>query len=249
MNRRLFLAIGCLAILVLLSGCLGGATSEDGLAADAEYDWDTDATVTLDLSEGSYTTVIQLEDVDEFRIYQSTRYGTEHPVGVRAVQFRYPNGTVVDADHIGVRETRNSVYIEPPAPNGTIAYTASKQSNEFTSPVLKSGDWEIILPDGHRVDNIVLGTVRPGGYEAELVDDRVHLRWDELSSGTIRIQHYFARDLYLFAGLVVAAAIAGAIGIGYVYRQIKALRREREELGLDMDADDSFDRGPPPGMR
>ena len=248
MNRRMLLIIGGFVLLIGLSGCLGGATSEDALAAEADYDWDTDATVTIDLDEGSYTAVIHLEETDELRVYQSTRYGTEHPVGVRAVQFQYPNGTVVDADAIGVRETRSSVYIEPPAENGTLAYTASKQSNEFTSPVLVSGDWEIIVPEGHRVDNIVLGTVRPGGYDAEIVDDRVHLTWEELSSGPIRIQHYFARDLYLFAGLVVAAAIAGAVGIGYVYRQIQALRRQRAELGLDVDTDDEFDRGPPPGM-
>lgn len=249
MNRRLLLIVAGFALLVALSGCLGGATSEDSLAADAEYEWDTDATVTVDLDEGEYTVVMHLEETDEVRIYQSTRYGTEHPVGVSAVQFRHPNGTVVGAAEIGVRETRNSVYIDPPAENGSLAYTASKQSNEFTSPVLVDGEWEIILPEGHRVDNLVLGTVRPGGYDSELVDNRVHLTWSDLSSGTVRIQHYFARDFYLFVGLVGAAALAGAVGVGYVYRQIQALRRQREAFGLDVDTEDDFDSGPPPGMR
>lgn len=247
MNRRLLVGIGAFVLLIVLAGCLG-ATSESGLTEDASYDWETDSTVTIDLDEGAYTAVIQIEETEEFRVYQSTRYGTEHPVGVRSVQFRYPNGTVVNASEIGIRETRSSVYIDPPAQNGTIAYTASKQSKEFTSPVLRSGDWEIILPEGHRVDNMILATVRPGGYNEEVIDDRVHLTWDELASGQIRIQYYLARDLYLFGGLILAAGIAGAIGIGYVYRQILNLRRKREELGLDLDMDDEFGRDPPRGM-
>lgn len=248
MNGRMVLTVGGFAVLLVLSGCLGGATSESGLDQDAAYDWDTDADVTIDLSEDSYTAVMEIEEIDELRIYQSTRYGTEHPVGVQAVQFRYPDGTIVNASEIGVRETRNSVYLEPPAENGTIAYTASKQSNEFTSPTLVDGSWEIIIPEGHRVDNLVLGTVRPGGYDSEMVDDRVHVTWEELSGDRIRIQHYLARNLYLFAGLVLAASLAGAVGIGYVYREIRKLRAERAELGLDVDTGDDFDRGPPPGM-
>lgn len=240
MNRRLVLAIAGLGLLLVLSGCfgLGGATSEERLAEDADYDWDTDAAATFDLSSGSYTAVLELEEVDELRVYQSTRYGTEHPVGVRAIQFRYENGTVVNSSEIGVRDTRNSVYVTPPEPNGTLAYTASKQSNEFRTPVLVEGDWKVILPEDHRAGNIVLGTIRPGGSSSEMIDDRVHITWDELSSGTVRVNHYLARDLYLFAGLVLSAVVAGAIGVGYVYRQIQSLRRQRADLGLDFDADE-----------
>ena len=249
MNRRLLLAVGVVLVLVGLSGCLGfgGTTSEAGLHEDATYDWETGADVTIDLDGGSYTAVLRLDGHDEIRLYQRTRYGTEHPISVRGVQFQYPNGTVVNASEIDVRETRNSVYVTPPSDEGALAFTGSKQSKRFNVPVFVEGSWEVIVPEDHRVDNVVLATVRPGGYETEMVDDRVHITWSDLDSRTVRVDYYLARDLYLFGGLVAGAAIAGAIGIGYVYRQIHQLRREREELGLDFEIDD--EDGPPPGRR
>ncbi len=250
-SRRLLLAILLGVGLIWLSGCtgFGQATSEEGLLADATYDWDTAANVTIDLGEDSYTAVIDIEERSSIRIYQTTRYGTEDPIPIRAVQFRYPNGTVVNATEVGVSESRSAVSLDLPADEGTLAYTAPKRSKHFSTPVFVEGSWEVVVPAGHRVDNMILATVRPGGYDTQVVDDRVHITWEHVSSRTVRVEYYLARDAYLFGGLVIVAAVAGLAGVGYVYRQILALRAKRQEMGLDIDIDDDSGRNPPPGMR
>ena len=251
MNRRLLLALGGLCLLLLLSGCMGfgQSTSDAGLAEEAAYDWGQDVDVSVDLDDRQYTAVYHIENVSELRVYQSTRYGTEHPVSVRAVQFKHTNGTVVNASEIAIRETRSAVYIAPPADEGELAYTAPKQSKSFTTPVTMAGSWEVTIPEDHRVDNRILGTVRPGGSEQTVEDTHVTVRWNELSSGTVRIEYYLARDVYLFLGLLGAAALAGGGGIAYVYREMIQLRKRRSELGLDLDDGDDEGGWRPPGFR
>ncbi len=248
-SRRQTAAIGLVALL-FLSGCMGfgSATSEERLLESATYDWEPDTDVRIDLGEREYRAVYSLENRSTMRIYQATRYGTEHPVQIRSLQFRYTNGTVINASAIGVEESRSAVYLDLPADDGQVAFTAPKRSKSFSTQVFVEGSYEITVPPGHRVDNIVLGTVRPGGYETERIGDRVHITWEDVTSRSIRVDYYLERDLYLFSGIIVAAVIAGAVGMGYVYRQIKELRRQREELGLDLDVDDDR-RQPPPGMR
>lgn len=251
MNRRCWLGILGFLAVVALAGCTAfmGATSEAGLHADAEYDWDTETDVVIDLGDDSYTAVHTIEDRSHLRVYQSNRYGIENPIGIRALQFRYENGTVVNASAFGISETRSAVELDLPADNGQVAYTAPKRSKEFTSPVFTPGSHTIKVPPDHHVENFVLGTVRPRGANTEVVDGRVHLTWGDLSSGLIRVNYYLERDLYLFAGLVVIGSIGAVIALGYVYRQIQQLRREREELGLNLDVSDDDSKGPPPGMR
>lgn len=250
MNSRVLLAIGCAIFLVGLAGCtsFGDVTSEAALLEERTYDWETEADATIDLGGSEYEAVFTIENRSAIRIASQTRYGTEDPIAIRSVQFRYPNDTVVNATEIGVSETRSAVTLDLPAENGQLAYTASKRSKQFSTPVLVEGSWEVIVPEGHRVDNMILSTVRPGGYDTEVVNDRVHITWASVTSSSITVEYYLARDLYLFAGLIVVAVIAGSIGIAYVYRQIQELRRQREEMGLDVDVDDEFGKRPPPGM-
>ena len=250
-SRRLAIAAGLVFVLVLLGGCMGfgSATSEERLLESGTYNWDSDADVRIDLGDREYRAVYRLENQSSLRIYQSTRYGTEHPVQIRALQYRYPNGTIVNATEIGVDESRSAVYLDLPAESGQVAFTAPKRSKSFSSPVLVEGSYEVVVPRDYRVDNIVLATVRPGGYETSMQNNRVHIYWDSVTSRSVRVDYYLARDLYLFGGLVIVAAVAGAIGLAYVYRQMLQLRREREELGLNLDIDDDDGRSPPPGMR
>lgn len=250
MKHRLLLGIGALFVLVLLTGCTAftGATSEAGLGANATYDWDTEADVVIDLEGSSYKAVHRIENRSSITLYQRTRYGTEHPLPVRAIQFRHENGTTVNASAMDVSESRSSVTVSFPAETGQFAYTGSKRSKEYTSPVFTEGSHVVKVPPDHDVDNFVLGTVRPRGGDQTMVENRVHISWDGLSSGSLRVNYYLERDLYLFAGLVVTVSVIAAIALGYVYRQMQQLRRRREELGLDIDTDDSK-RRPPPGMR
>ncbi len=249
MNRRL-LALAALLALVTTAGCagFGSVTDEEGLNEDATYDWDTDSDATITVADGEYRAVYAVENRSTVRLYESTAYGDDNPIDVRAVQFRYPNGTVVGMDEIEVEETRSEVNVHLPAENGQLAFTSDSRSRNFATETFVDGSYEVILPPGYRVDNFVLSTVRPGGYETEIVDDRVHIRWDEMQADAISVRYYLERDVYLFGGLIVIASIGAAIAGAYVYRQMKELRRRREEAGLDVDVEDD-DRKPPPGMR
>ncbi|MDL5360355.1 DUF5803 family protein [Halalkalicoccus sp. NIPERK01] len=249
MNRRL-LAIGSLVALVFVAGCagFGSTTSEEGLNEEASYDWDTEADATIEVTDGEYRAVYTVENRSTIRLYESTRYGDDNPIDVRAVQFRYPDGTVVGMDEIEVEESRSGVTVHLPAENGQLAFTSDSRSRNFATETFVEGSYEVILPPGYRVDNFVLANVRPGGYEAEVVDDQVHIRWDEMNASAISVRYYLERDVYLFGGLILVASIGAAIAGAYVYRQMQELRRKREEAGLDVDIEED-DRKPPPGMR
>lgn len=248
MNRRL-LALVSLVALLFLAGCagFGSVTSEEGLEEDADYDWDTDADGTIEVTDGEYEAVYTVEDRETVRLHQATRYGDDNPIDVRAVQFRYPDGTVVGMDEIEVEETRSEVYVHLPAENGQLAFTSDSQTRNFATDTFVDGSYEVILPPGYRVDNFVLANIRPGGHENEVIDDQVHITWDEMDADAISVRYYFERDVYLFGGLIVIASIGATIAGAYVYRQIKELERQREEAGLDVDIEDD-DSGPPPGM-
>ena len=247
---RHHLAVCGLLLLVFLAGCsgFGQATSEEGLAEDAEYDWDTTVDAMIDIEGDRYTAVYNVTDRSTVRLYHSTVYGDDRPIAVRAVQFRHTDGTVVNATELEIEETRSEVIVELPADEGQLAFTAPTRPKRFSTATFVEGSYEVAIPENHSVDNFFLATVRPGGYETTTVDDRVHITWESVTSRSVRVHYYLERDLYLFGGLVGVAAIAGVIGIGYVWRQVKELRRKREELGLDVDIEDDS-RRPPPGMR
>lgn len=249
MNRRL-LALVSLVSLVALAGCggFGSVTSEEGLNEDADYDWDTEADATIEITDGEYEAVYTIENRSTIRLYEATRYGDDNPIDVRAVQFRYPNGTVVGAEELEIEETRSEVTVHLPAENGQLAFKSDSRSRNFATDTFVEGSYEVILPPGYRIDNFVLANVRPGGYETEIVDDQVHIHWDEMNADAISVRYYMERDVYLFGGLIVVASIGAAIAGAYVYRQMQDLRRKREEAGLDVDIDED-DREPPPGMQ
>ena len=238
-------------VLVALSGCMGigSVTSEEGLHEEAEYEWDADADVRIQLTgDREFEAVYTVENESTIRLYRSTRYGTDRPLGIRAVQFRHTNGTVVNASAIQVEETRSEVYVTTPAENGQLAFTASHQTRHLTLPTYVEGSYEVILPEGYRADNFILGVIRPSGYEQTVDDDRLHIYWEEVTTGMISVRYYLARDPWVFGGLVAIVSVAGAIGLAYVWRQVKELQRRREEMGLDVDIEDDRDQ-PPPGMR
>lgn len=251
MNRRLLATISLLA-LVVVAGCagFGSGTSEEGLREDADYGWNTSTDAKITVEDGEYRAVYSIENRSTVRLYESTAYGNDRPIDVRAVQFRYPNGTVVGMDEIEVEETRSEVYVHLPAAEGQLAFSSDSQSRNLGTRTVVDGSYEVVLPQGYRTENFVLGNVRPGSYESTIDDqDRVHIRWDEVNADTIAVRYYLERDVYLFGGIIVIASIGALIGLSYVYRQIQELRRRREEMGLDIDIEDDDSDGPPPGMR
>ncbi|WP_336036897.1 DUF5803 family protein [Halobacterium yunchengense] len=232
--RKLRLAVAVVA-LALLAGCLGGGPtpSDQQLAKNATYDWDTDADVTVVVEGGKYQTVADVNGTQKFRFAQSSGFGGRNPLFISAVQFRYPNGTVVGADRIDVASRDQRTVVELPADEGTFAYTANAGSRSATIPLDFEGSHEVVLPGGMRVSFPLFGSVSPGGYEKTVEDNHVHLYWDSLSSATISVSYYLERDLLLFGGVVAVLSAAAIGGVVYYRLRIRRLQRERERSGLE----------------
>lgn len=248
--RRRTLALLGLAALAVLAGCagFGGGLDEERLARNASYDWNTSADVTVTVEGGEYQAVYEVEDGTAVEAFRRETLGGRSPVEVAAVQFRYPNGTVVNASSIDVEQADNRVVIRPPADEGRVAYSAPADGGgRFSLPVTVDGSYEVVLPPGRRVSAPVFGDVNPAGYDSSRDDrDRVHLRWSSLEDGTITVRSYLQRDIYLFGGLLGVLLVVSLGGLVYFRLQIRKLEKEREEAGLNVDVDQDDDSGGPP---
>lgn len=257
-NRRTVLAAACVGLLVATAGCtglFGNDVSDDDLAKEppAPYEWNSSRDVFVSVHTSNYQAVYNLSatNTSKLDLYRNELTSNE-PLFVRSVRYRFPNGTVVNGTHPAVEVGRegDSRVIEVPREEGKLAFTSSSSDKQWGTPGFASGSTEVVLPPDRRVDSFLFARVNPGGYETSVDDDnRLHLTWDEVS-GSIYVRYYLIRDILLFRGLVVVLAVAALAGAGYYLRQIRKLQRRREELGLDVDADDDeFGRDPPPGMR
>ncbi|RKD97869.1 DUF5803 family protein [Halopiger aswanensis] len=256
MNRRLVLAVLAVFLLAGTAGCLGffGGISDEQLDQNASYDdlRDSEADVAVDvegggiISDGEFRAVYDLNDTEELSLYRSQLYRDE-ALDIRGVRYWYPNGTEVTGSELEVEQDRSSTQVRVPDGNGTLAFSGDAGRRTFQLPAYVEGSYEVTLPEGHRTSNFLFGDVSPGGYEREIVDDRERLTWESVDS-PLSLRYYQTRDIPLFAGLIGAVVLLGGAGIAYYYRQIKRLQEKREEMGFDIDIDDSDD-GPPPGMR
>ncbi len=247
--KRRTLALLALAALAALAGCagFGGGLDEERLARNASYDWNTTADVTVTVAGEEYQAVYEVENGTPVEAFRRETLGGRSPVEVAAVQFRYPNGTVVGASAIDVEQADSRVVIRPPAGEGKLAYSAPADAGRFSLPVTVAGSHEVVLPPGRRVGNPVFGDVNPGGFDPSTDDrDRVHLRWSSLEEGSITVRSYLQRDLYLFAGLLGLLLVVSLGGVVYYRIQIRRLERQREEAGLDVDLERDDDSGGPP---
>jgi hypothetical protein len=251
MNRRLLLATVLVGVIAITAGCSVGPFADDitdeELNEDAEYDWETNATATITIEGSEYRAMYNVSDTSELVVYQRGFSGNE-PVDVRAVQYRYPNGTFVNGSELDVSKEGGQTVIQLPQDNGTVAYTADTRPKEFGTPILVEGSHEVVLPSNHQVGNFIFSHVSPSNPEKTTVDDRVHLRWDD-PDRNIFVRYYLERDIYIFGGLVTVLGLIMIGGLVYYLRQIRELEAQRKELGLDVETDDDeFDDGPPPGM-
>jgi len=237
MNRRLALGALLFALLAVSAGCagFGNTLDQSRLAQNATYDWNTTADATVNVTGGQYQAVYNVTNASTVEVYTRDTLGGDQPVDVAAVQFRYPNGTVVDAADISVTTRNKRVVITPPADRGKLAYTAPTGEKYFELPVSVSGSYEVVLPPGMRVGNFIFGDVRPRGYAKTVENDRVHLRWHNLQDTTIVVRSYLGRDIYIFGGLLGGLLLLTIGGVVYYRLQIRKLQREREEAGLGVD--------------
>jgi hypothetical protein len=260
MNRRHLLALVGLAVLALTAGCFGpGSISSEQLNQEpAEpYAWETERDVHITVqTDSSFRGVYNVSGAGEsIELFRRDGFGGRNPLDVRAVRYRYPNGTVITGGELearggGVDRSRETVTVTFPenASGGQLAFTAGATPKRFSLPVFVEGSYEVVLPPNRRVDFPVFGTVSPRGSTAETVDGQTHIRWEAVTSRGITVQYYLQRDIPIFGGIAAVSLVIGLSGAYYYKRQIEQLRAVREEMGLDVDVEEKDD-GPPPGMR
>ena len=233
--RKVLVALAVVALAVS-AGCVGSSgPSQAELSRDADYDWTTDANVTVTVDGSEYQAVADVDGRDSVTLASTSAFGGRSALHVSAVKFRYPNGTVVGADTLSVSATNSQTVVEFPASNGTFAFTASAGSRSVTVPAAFDGSYEVVLSGGMRVAVPVFGAVSPGGYEKTVVGNRVHLRWESVPGDSVNAEFYLQRDLYIFGGIVGALVVLALLGVVYFRLQIRRLERNREQAGLDLE--------------
>ena len=266
-SRRL-LPVVALVGLLLLSGCVGlfgggdvsGERLDETPAGADEYDWSSDADAHIAVTEDArFRAVYRVNrsERDSLDVFRRSTFGGQSPIPVTALRYRYPNGTVVngstfDARGGSVSRTRDEVNVTLPAQDGgtgQVAFSSSSTPKQFTLPAFVEGTYVVVLPENRRVGVPPLGSVSPGGNEVVRDEaDRTVVRWSEpVTADSIAVRFYLERDLTAFGGILAVSLVVGTVGALYYRRQIKRLREQREELGLDVDVDDDS-RDPPPGM-
>lgn len=275
-------ALLLLVILAITSGCTTlfgpGSPDPNELSADQEYRWNTSFDTSIWVNKNNYTAVLDVgnkttgEAPNEsdapggtIELYQRDALGTEQPLSLRAVKFRYPNGSTVvfeDGDPVlvlpngterntsalAVERTRKRTVVSLPAKEGHLAYTTPKNGKQVTTPTFVEGTYQVVIPEDTSVGIPLLARVRPGGATTTTIDDRVHIRWEPINGPSMVVRYYLERDILIFGSMVALLVTVGIGGAVYYLLQIRELVKQREEVGLDVDVSDD-DRGPPPGMR
>jgi hypothetical protein len=263
MNRRHLLPLALVGLTVL-SGCAGlfgsQPISDDRLDEEppAPYAWETDVDAHITVTENAKFQAVYRPDGTTMELFRRDGFGGRNAIPVSAVRYRYPNGTVVTGTEVRARggeiersRERVSVVLPADAPpgEGQLAFTSSSTPKRFSLPTFVNGSYAVVLPPNRRVEVFPFGKVDPGGYEVETVGDRRVIRWASVEADAVSVQFYLQRDLLIFGAAAAGLLVVGAAGALYYRRRIEALRRQREELGLDVDTgDDEFRDDPPPGM-
>lgn len=238
-RRRLLGTVGFI-LLMVTAGCSafgGGSVDQETLDEDISYDWNTTADATIDIERNQYKALYRVRN-RTIEVYRFHRFNNERSIDPAGVKFRYPNGTVVGSEAMEFEKTRSRTKITLPADNGTVAFAAPKQGKRVRIPVVIDGSYEVILPPNTLAKYFLLGRIRPDGYERSVVDNRVHLRWEEVPIDRIVVEYYLQRDLLILSGLVVGAIIAAIGGVAYFWLQLRELRAKREDVALDVDTGD-----------
>ncbi len=239
-NTRIITIISVIAFLAVLAGCIGPFASSDipadELDKEANYTWDSDADVTIDIEGSVYRAVYSLDGETTFELSTRSRRGSS-PVDIEAVRYRFPNGTMLTGSQLDISQSSSRTTIEVPDGNGTLAFTAETSSNRAVIHGLAAGSYRVDLPEGHRVGNFFLSAVSPSGYESELEGDTQVLYWDE-NDDDIYLDYYLSRDHYLFYGFLLSSGLVMAGGFVYYRRKINALARKRRRLSQRIETDE-----------
>lgn len=233
---RAGLAIGLLALLAVTTGCLGpGEVDREALGEEASYEWNTTAAATITVDRSSYAAVYRIENRSSIDLYRFHRLNNERPLDPVAVQFRYPNGTLVGPESMTFEKTRTRTTVTLPASNGTLAFTAPKTGKGFRVPAVIDGSYEVVLPPDARVGVFLLGRVSPDGYQTFREGDQVRLRWEQVDGNRITVRYYLVRDILLFGSLAGVGVIVLVIGVSYFWFQLRSLKERRQQVQWERD--------------
>jgi hypothetical protein len=236
--RRSYLAAAALVLLLVTAGCSalspgGGEVDRQALAANETYRWDTSADVTINVTGGAYHAVYRVDGRREIALSEFQRLSDTRPLDVEAVQFRYPNGTVVGASAMTVERNDSATVVTLPAEEGRFAYRVPKRGKEVHMATAVSGSYEVILPPNTDVKYPLIGRVMPGGYETATTDGRVHVRWDDVTDDRLVVRYYLVRDLWIFGGMILVGAVAAVVGLSYFWMQLRGIRERRQIVDVE----------------
>ena len=239
MDRRP-LAATALALLLLTAGCAalspgGGEVDREALAEEETYDWDTSADATFNITGGVYKAVYRVDGRRTVALSRFERLSDRRPLEVAAVKFRYPNGTVVGAEAMSVERNDSYTVVTLPAEEGRFAYRHPQRSKELYVATAVSGSHEVILPPNTHVRYPLIGRVMPGGYRTYTEAGRVHVHWDSVTDDRIVVRYYLLRDLWIFAGILLAGAVGAVVGLSYFWLQLRDLRERRQVVDVEED--------------
>ncbi|WP_144796917.1 DUF5803 family protein [Halorubrum depositum] len=247
MNRRFALAVAVVALLAVSAGCLtyvndGGEVANETLDAEPphEYEFDAERDAAFNLSTGNqYTTVYDVSDIEELRLYRQTPYAGDQPLEFEAFRYRTADGEVLNGTEFRARggevdRTPDETWIRFPEEmgEGKVAFSAAGSPRRFTTLAYVDGSYAVTLPPGFSTDFPVVGHVAPRDYEVETVDGRDRITWESVEGGSVVVQSYRETDLLVFGVILAVALVAAVVGTAYFRRQLEALRERRRELGL-----------------
>ena len=257
MMRRLAL-LGLVVAMIPLGGCTTlfgpGEPDPEKLNESAEYEWNEDHNASIVVEENQFRAVYNVGNASELRTYRQDALGQESHLEVSAVQYRYPNGTIIRANdsRLSVSQTRDRTILDVPNESGgRVAFSAPRQGKQLALPVFVGGKTELTLPPGARVGVPLLSKVSPPTDDRSVTNNRMTLFYENVTAQNMNVRYYLQRDLWIFGSILGGAIVIGTGGALYYLRQIKKLKRRREETAIDIDTDDDDfrDDGPPPGMR
>lgn len=237
MDRRP-LAAFALVLLLASAGCAGlglgdGEVDRAQLEADATYDWNTTADVTITIADDAYRAVYRVENRSTLSFSAFERLNNRRPLEIEAIAFQFPNGTVVGAEAMTAEQNDTHVTVDLPAETGRFAHRAPMQGKELHVATAVSGSYEVVLPPDTQVRYPLLGRVRPDGYETSVEGDRVHVTWAQVTDERLTVRYYLVRDLWLFAGIVGFGTVLAVVGLGYFWLQLRSFRERRRAVDVE----------------